>query len=86
MCQTTLAVASQDTLEPTVRLQVYYNVCYVTLCQQHSSSEYTDDCVINPCQNGATCRKLAGDTACLCPAYYTGVTCGLRKLKQRIKF
>lgn len=38
-----------------------------------------DECESNICQNGGSCRTLAGDYICLCPPSHTGLQCQQRK-------
>ena len=34
-----------------------------------------NNCVSNPCSNGATCQNYVNGYTCLCPIGYTGVHC-----------
>lgn len=38
-----------------------------------------NDCAVQPCQNGGSCRDLDGDFKCHCPSPYVGKHCQLRK-------
>lgn len=35
----------------------------------------TDECLNNPCLNGATCENLVGSFKCTCPPGFTGERC-----------
>lgn len=37
----------------------------------------TDDCALNPCQNGGTCIDGVHSYTCACPNGYSGQTCGI---------
>ena len=38
-----------------------------------------NDCIPDPCQNGATCKDLVGSYRCDCVAGYTGSNCETSK-------
>ena len=38
-----------------------------------------DECISNPCPNGATCNDLDGRFTCTCPSHLTGSRCEVRK-------
>uniref|UniRef100_A0A1A8I2G2 Milk fat globule-EGF factor 8 protein n=1 Tax=Nothobranchius kuhntae TaxID=321403 RepID=A0A1A8I2G2_NOTKU len=42
------------------------------------SQKDVNDCAVQPCENGGTCRDLDGDFLCHCPSPYVGKHCQLR--------
>uniref|UniRef100_A0A672V2M2 Sushi, nidogen and EGF like domains 1 n=1 Tax=Strigops habroptila TaxID=2489341 RepID=A0A672V2M2_STRHB len=39
-----------------------------------------DECLSNPCQNGATCLNGAGNFSCMCPLGFRGANCEIEEL------
>ena len=39
--------------------------------------EEVDECLSDPCQNGATCRNRVGEYVCDCDVDFVGVNCQL---------
>ena len=81
MCLTTRATVKQATLEQHVTFQVtvYALMCIAKFLSFFFLAVYEDTCAVDICVNGGTCKELAGDTVCLCPPFYIGVTCSLRE-------
>ena len=53
-------------------LLFYSNVCNMLIC---SSFTVYDDCDINECQNGGSCKKLGVSYICECVNGFSGLLC-----------